>query len=145
MGSRNITRIWLSVEEHEKPSVCGIVSSDPDYKLSLKINKRLGISLKNSLPVRAAVSGEEEPAFSKFTDSSAAPDTVFYLVSNRIGKSFLIRILKNIDYLFIVHSADAELSQETIISKLRDIDSVTAVFEIDLRTLKDKNLKYLPQ
>ena len=70
-------------------------------------------------------------------------DMVFQLVSNRAGKNFLLKKLINIDYLLLIHDRDKNLKQESIISQLREIESITGVFNIDFKTLKDKNMKFL--
>jgi hypothetical protein len=141
-GSQKITRIQLSIDDQDKPVIFGLVTTDPDYKLSLKLNKKLGILLKNEDPVMIDAAGSEV-TFSRFIDSSGAPDTVFYLVSNRTGKYFLLKQLRNIDFLFLIHDLNREQSPAGLLLKLRTIDSVTAVFDIDFGTLKDKNLNYL--
>ena len=142
--SRKITKIQLSVEDPDKPLFIGLVSADPDYKLSLKLNRNLGLALKNDSPVIVDEKGEKETSFSRFIDSTGAPDTVYNLISNRSGKNFLIRQLTNVDYLFMIHDANRELSSDLLLTRLRGTDSVTAVFDIDFSTLKDRNLKYLP-
>jgi len=143
-GSRKITRVQLSVNEQDKPLLFGLVSSDPDYKLSLKLNRNLGLSLKNDSPIVSGEKGTNETTFSSFIDLTKAPDLVFYLVSNRSGKNFLIRQLRNVDYLLLIHDPNHEQSEDMLSAKLRDTDSITAVFDIDFGKIRDKNLKYLP-
>ncbi len=125
------------------PVVFGIVTSDPDYKLSLKLNKKLNISLRNIDPVEFQDNEGNGVIFSKYADASGAPDSIFQLVSNRSEKIFLLKKLKNIDYLLIVHNPGKSLKPEYIISQIREIDSITGVFNIEIKTLNDKNLKYL--
>jgi len=142
-NSQKITRIHLSVNDQDIPFVIGLVSHDPDYKLSLKLNRKLDISLKTIDPV---IFQDEEGKifqFSKFSGSSLANNSGFQLVSNRTGKNFLLKRLINIDYLLLIQDPEKDLKQESIISQIREIDSITGVFNIDIKTLKDKNLKYL--
>ncbi len=142
-NSQKITRIHLPVNEQDIPLVVGVVSADPDYRLSLKLNKKLGISLKNIDPVVFNDNEGNKFLFSRFSESSEAPDPNFQLVSNRSGKNFLLKKLKNIDYLLLVHNPAKNFSPEKVLSQLREIDSVTGVFLVEIRTLKDRNLKYL--
>jgi hypothetical protein len=142
-SSQKITRIRLAVNEQDKPVIFGIVTPDADYKLSLKLNKKLGISLKNTNPVEFQDNEGNESIFSKFADASGAPDSVFQLVSNRSEKNFLLKKLKNIDYLLIIHNPAKTFRSEQVMPQIREIDSITAVFNIEFKTLKDKNLKYL--
>jgi hypothetical protein len=121
------------------------VSAEPDYKLSLTLNKKFRISLKNISPVKINNDIGSELTFSRFSDSSSSPDRIFNLISNRSGKNFLLKKLKNVDYIFQVQNPDNEININQITASLREIDTVTAVFNIDMNTIKDKNLRYLTQ
>jgi hypothetical protein len=142
-NTQRITRIHLPVSEQDIPFVIGIVSADPDYRLSLKLNKKLAISLKNFDPVEFQADDGKKILFSRFSDSSGAHDFHFQLVSNRLEKNFMLKKLKNIDYLLLLHYPAKDFSPEKIMSQLREIDSITGVFNIEIKTLNDKNLKFL--
>jgi len=142
-NSQKITRIHLSVNDQDIPVIIGLVSHDPDYKLSLKLNRKLDISLKNIDPVIFQDDEGKIFQFSKFSGSSLAQNSGFQLVSNRVGKNFLLKRLINIDYLLLIQDPEKNLKQESIISQIREIESITGVFNIDIKTLKDKNLRYL--
>jgi len=142
---QKVTRVQLKVNQDEESILIGIVSAEPDYKLSLALNKKFRISLKNISPLKLADDSGSELLFSRFSDLSASPDRVFTLFSNRTGKYFLIKKLKNVDYIFQVQDTDAGYNSAEIAARLREIDSLTAVFIIDIATLKDKNSQYLIQ
>jgi len=140
-NSQKITKIHLTVNDEDIPAVIGIVSADPDYRLSLKLNKKLSISLKNIDPVEFQDEKGDKLTFSRFSDSLQAADSNFQLVSTRSGKNFLLKKLRNIDFLLLLSNSAKD--PEMIMSRLREIDSVTGVFNIEKKTLKDKNLKFL--
>lgn len=141
-SSKKITRIRLEESQPDDYIFMGLVSSDPDYKLSLLLNSRFRISLKHAEPVK--VSGEASGNdFSRFTTNAGPTGLAFYLVSNRSGKDYLLKKLKNIDYIFVSHDPEKEIDTETLASDLRQVESVTAVFKIDPDNLKDKNIQYL--
>ncbi len=140
---QKIRRVHLNLNEEDESILLGIVSSDPDYKLSLALNKKLGLSLKNNSPVEPDHSKLPELFFSRFTDLTRAPDIVFSLVSNRSGKNFFLNKLRNIDYLLHVYDPENSSDTDKLISGLREIETVTAVFNIDIKSVKDKNLRYL--
>ncbi len=121
----------------------GIVSAEPDYKLSLHINKKFRISLKNSSLIKTIDEKGAEISFSRFSDSAKSHNLIYNLISNRSGSSFLLKKLKNVDYILQVYDSENGNTGDNIISLLREIESVSAVFKIDLSTFKDKNLKYL--
>jgi hypothetical protein len=142
-SSQKIRRVQLKLNQNPGSALTGIVSSEPDYRLSLQINRKLNISLKNVLPLRVTPSAGTETSFSRFSDMSSPHGHVYDLVANRNEKCFLIRKLKNIDYFLKIQNAESEKEIEKIISALREMDSVTAVFNIDEKSVKDKNLSYL--
>jgi len=137
-----VTRVHLKVNQNYESTLLGIVSAEPDYKLSLAINRKLKLTLRNSSQI--VITGETpEKSFSRFSDTKSNPGLVFELISNRSGKSTLLRKLKNIDYIFKIHNPDNEIDIGNISALLRSIDHVTAVFSLDPMRIKDKNLKYL--
>ena len=144
-NSQKVTRLKLDIVQDNDYVLLGIVSAEPDYKLSLLLNKKFRISLKNISPLRISGDNESDTTFSRFSNLDDRTDLIFFLVSNRSGKSFLLNKLKNIDYLLQIQISQKEVNLNLITSYLREIDSVNAVFNIDISTIKDKNLHYLTQ
>jgi hypothetical protein len=140
---QKVTRVQLKINQEDKFSLLGIVSAEPDYKLSLSINKKLRISLKNISPIKIAGNTGTELAFSRFSNISGSRGSVFTLVSNRSGKYFLLKKLKNVDYVLLVNDSENEYNIDTISSSLREIESLNAVFNVDVNALKDNKLQYL--
>lgn len=142
---QKITRVQLKIAQKDNFILLGIVSAEPDYKLSLSLNKKFRISLKNISPVTINDNAGNEQVFSRFSDTSESQDVIYNLISNRSGKNFLLKKLKNVDYIFQVQDPENENNINKINAGLREIDSVNAVFNIDINTFKDKNLEYLSQ
>ena len=140
---QKITRVQLKMSADEKYSLLGIVTTEPDYKLSLSLNKKLKISLRNNAPI--AITGEKGTHlnFSKFSDVKGAPDIIYNLISNRSDKDFLLRKLNKIDYFFQVHSPERDYDIDHLTTSLRGIECITAVFNLNPGQIKDKNLHYL--
>jgi hypothetical protein len=142
---QKITRVKLQIEQINDFILFGLVSSEPDYKLSLALNKKLTISLRNINPVIINEENGKELLFSRFSDASESPDRIFNLFSNRSGKNFLIKKLRNIDYILHIHDPENKNIVSEITSNLREISSITAVFNIDTDSIKDKNLHLVIQ
>ncbi len=142
---RKVTRVKLRINQINEFILIGLVTSEPDYKLSLSINRKFRISLKNTPPVILNDDSGNELHFSRFSDSSGSPDKAFDLICNRSGKHFLIKKLKNIDYIFHVQDPDNEDVITNLITGLKEIDGITAVFNIEPGSLKDKNLHFVIQ
>ncbi|MCX6255581.1 MAG: IPExxxVDY family protein [Bacteroidia bacterium] len=142
---QKVTRVKLKINQNNDSILLGLVSAEPDYKLSLTLNKQFRISLKNILPVKLIDNDGSELVFSRFSDTSGSPDIIFSLIANRFGKHFLLRKLINIDYIFQIQDSDNGNNINHITAKLRETNTITAVFNIDMKTIKDKNLQYLTQ
>jgi hypothetical protein len=143
MSARKVIRVKLQVDQADDNALIGLVSSEPDYKLSLALNRKLGLSLKNIPPVRITGDPGTDLLFSRFSDTSGSPERMIILVSNRSDKNFLIKKLRNVDY--ILHLSDPE--DVNLVSKtlagLKEIPAITAVFRIDTAAIKDKNLNLI--
>jgi hypothetical protein len=144
-STQKVTRVKLNIEQNNDYILLGLVSSEPDYKLTLSLNKKFRISLKNVAPLKITDDIKSELAFSRFSNNDDSTDLTFSLISNRSGKGFLLNKLKNIDYLLQINISEKEISTNQITSSLREIDTINAVFNINISTIKDKNLHYLTQ
>ena len=144
-NTQKVTRVKLNIEQNNDYILLGIVSSEPDYKLSLALNKKFRISLRNRSSLRVPGVDKSELTFSRFSNNDDPALPVFYLISNRSGKNFLLNKLKNIDYLLQIQNWESEININNISSGLKEIESITAFFNIDINTIKDKNLQYLTQ
>jgi len=139
---QRVKRVQLKLNQINDFLLLGLVTSEPDYKLSLTLNNKFRISLKNISPIEISDDNKSVLTFSRFSDTDSS-GIMYNLISNRSGKYFLLKKLKNIDYIFQVHDSENINNINLITDSLREIESVNAVFGIDTNTLKDKNLHYL--
>jgi len=143
---KKVTRIRLEASQDESVILFGIVSREPDYKLSFVLNQKIGISLKRNDPIIIHDDSGNAHYFSRFATSTTLSDEVTYtLTSNRSGSFFLLKKLKNIDYLFQINNSDYINLELKISAILRETENIDAVFPLDIRTLNDKNMSYLIQ
>jgi archaellum component FlaC len=142
-SNQKVTRVKLNIEQNNYYILLGLVSSEPDYKLSLTLNKKFGIFLKNIPSLRLTSNNNSEVIFSRYSNNADNEDLIIELISNRSGKNYLLNKLKNIDYLLQIQISENEADINNITTRLREIDTITAVFTIDINTIKDKNLHYL--
>lgn len=140
-----VKRVQLKDNHAANSAIIGIVTAEPDYKLSLALNRKLKISLRNDTPVTISEDGVNNRSFSRFSDNSGSPLIYYELTSNRTGKNFLLKKLKNIDFIFQVHNPDSVETVRKIAGTLKEIECITAVFQIDPSTIKDKNIHYIIQ
>ena len=143
---QRVTKIQLESPQYEGLILFGIVSRDPDYKLSLVLNQKIGISLKHSDPIIISDDSGNTHSFSRFaTSATSSDDIVYILTSNRSGSFFMLKKLKNIDYLFQINNSGSSDLELKISAILRSTENIDAVFPIDMKTFNDKNKIYLIQ
>ena len=144
-SSQKVTRLKLNIEQDNDYILLGLVSAEPDYKLSLSLNKKIGVCLKNIASLVLPGDNNSELTFSRFSNCDDPSDLTFSLISNRTGKYFLLNKLKNVDYLLLIQNSERNADLTKLTLSLREINTITAVFKIDLNTIKEKNLHYLNQ
>jgi hypothetical protein len=143
-GNRKIRRIKLKVGDNPASALFGIVSAEPDYKLCLALNRKLGISLKSVTPLMIIDKEDSGTPFSRFSDTSDPAGMIYDLVSNHSGKICLVKKLKNIDFIFQVHNIDIDSETDRFMSMLRDTDCISGVFKITGEAVYgERNLQYL--
>jgi hypothetical protein len=138
-----IRRVQLNDNHDDESGLLGIVTSEPDYKLSLTLNKKLNISLRNASPLKLIGNSGDELTYTRYFFESEISGTSFSLISNRSGKSFLLNKLRNIDYILLIQNPENDSYINDILQKMKSSENVTALFLFNLKTLKDKNLHYL--
>lgn len=136
---KKITRHTIDHDDPPPFFFLGVVSSEPDYRLSVMINRHLGTDL-HRCPDEITVS---TPAGTNKFPRFASENSRITLVSNRNAGSVLLRKLKNIDYLIVPCGQHERKETEELAASLRLISEITAVFIFDSRETADKNLALL--
>lgn len=134
-----ITRHTIESREPQPFHFLGVVSAEPDYRLSVMINRNLGCNLRKSDREISITTPSGIHSFSLFT--TAPPE--FALVSNRSGGNVLLRRLKNIDFLIVPGEGGNRKMTEDLSASLRGIAEITAIFIFDSREISDRNLALL--
>lgn len=117
----------------------GVVCTEPDYRLSVLINRHLRTDLRKN-PDEITISHEQKTvSFSRFT---TAPATLS-LVSNHSQGIALINKLKNIDFLIVIHGDADKGRAEEFAAMIRKMPEVTAVFVFESSSVNDRNLSLL--
>jgi hypothetical protein len=137
------TKVSLHFTANYNIILFGIVSNEPDYKLSLLINKKFGTSLKTQIPLEVPDDNNNMVSFGKFSDYSGSHDTTYNLISNKSGNSFLLKKMKSYDYLFLVQDAHEDVNPILLTQKMKESGIFRAVFPIDLNEVSKKYMQYL--
>lgn len=134
--NKRLAKVKLDIgDTDEHVLLLGISSTDPDYKLTLALNKKLKISLRNSKPVEITSENRPPASFSRFIDTSGLPDISYYLVSNRSDKHFLFKKFSRIDFFLSIFHSYGDNESEKLIRNVKETEGVTALFLIEPCTI----------
>lgn len=138
---KKITRHTIESGEPQPFHFLGVASSEPDYRLSVMINRHLGSDLRKCPEDITLTTRSVTKTFSRFTPDNLA----FALISNRSGGSVLINRLRNIDFIVVPGPGgkNDRKEAERLAASLREIPEITAVFIFDSREISDRNLALL--
>jgi hypothetical protein len=137
------TKVPLHFATNDNFRLFGIVSNEPDYKLSLLLNKKFNISLKTHPPLEVPDDNGIMITFDKFSDYSGSPDITYSLISNKSGNRFLLKKMKSFDYLFLVQDANDGSASILLAQEMKESGIFRAVFPINLKAVNKKYLQYL--
>jgi hypothetical protein len=134
MGKKNVHK--LSSEPGASLVLIGISSHENDYRLSWAINEHLDFHLAKRENLQSFNSRMN--ILQEFSVYSYTGDSLYSLISNRCENGFLLEELKNIDFLLLIEENETPFPIQEFMSKLKAIPFVSATFNIDLQTLKNK-------
>lgn len=131
MGSRKIT---LNIPPEES-LYFAISSADTIHKLSWQINSSLKLNLKAHL----GFSFKDEVFPIQYDETSNKLFSIG-IIKNKMGSQVLIKELKNIDYILIIKGNIEKNATENLVTKLKEIDSITAIIPIFKDKVKGLNI-----
>ena len=104
------------------------------YKLCWNINNQLGFNFE--MTDAHTISGDLElTRYSMRSEKNAK----FDILSNRSKKGFLIPSQKSVNYFLVIKDENWSEIKESFLSKLRAINEILLVFELDLEKIKNSN------
>ncbi len=133
------TRHKLKLNNDTNSHYIGIASTEPDYRICILINDKLGFNLKSSVPLVKNIR-DKEIAFSRFSSSSDYTEINFDLISNYSGNNILMSKLSSIDYIIRINGMNDINYLKELNSRLREINEITGVFTLDEKKHLDKQV-----
>ena len=137
MGKKDVHK--LSPEPGQSLVLLGISSHENDYRLSWGINENLGFKLvktENHISFNQRLNLNQE--FSTYSYRANENSNTYRLIANRCDNGFLLEELKNIDFLVLIEPSDPLFNAKELITNLRTVPFVFAVFNIEINTLKSR-------
>lgn len=129
--SGKITRHKLKVSSDTGILFLGLVTPEPDYKISLLLNSLINSNFKSNDPYVTGEGDNTACRFSRFSSESEINDLKLDLICNRSGSCVIDKKLLGIDYIFIIRGLEGPETQDEIIKILRENRTITAVFNLE--------------
>lgn len=130
-------KLSVQVNYFEDYHLLGLVSNLKDYMLTFFINNLLELDLKKYGDFKPEP--EKDIAFSWYCHWRKGELVSYYLVGNHHAKGKLVPAQKHLDFFLLIKNGSEQKVSE-IIGKLRTIEKVTAVFQLDMAKVKDMNI-----
>jgi hypothetical protein len=131
----------LVIEYDYDFELVGIRSTAKGYRLAWQMNSTLGIHLIRQPDLTVGFKKGEEKKFSFYAHEARINRLKLFKnkpADSEQGKYFLVPEFPHFDFIFLMQMDD-ETQHETIISQLRQIDSIELVSSIPLEGLKSKS------
>jgi hypothetical protein len=133
-------KIHKLTEKDEYPfKLAGISSAENDYRLSWSLNQILGLNLVRTDNLEIFHKRlEDKQAFSQFEYFDQDSLLQYRLISNRSINGYLLEEMTNLDYLLQITGDIDEGWMWNLIQRMKAIDGIILVFQIDPITLKSR-------
>ena len=109
--------------------VLAINSHSKAYKLCWNLNKQLNTNFEKAQDHQT----QEGFFFTRYT--SKKEETTYNLLSNRSKKGLLVSSQKNVDYFLIISKNEWKKTKSELLVKLREINDILLVFELELEKI----------
>ena len=118
----------------------GIIAPIKEYKLAWHINNNLNLTLTKQKDISIELAGKEPLIISNLIHSTE--NSVIKLLCNRsqnVGQAkYLLKELKEFDYLLYIADLGDAFEQEKIAANLRKLKDIQYITKIDVEKLKEK-------
>ncbi len=129
---------YLEGNFFEGYSLLGLVCGLPDFRVTHFINQYGSFDFKKYR--NFSLSQENETSFSWYYFSYEELRHDYYLIQNKADTAMLMPELRDFDYLLLMYGNITAQYIDQLITSLRKIPYVTAVFELNLNKLKNGDL-----
>ena len=128
------TYYTLDCEQEYEFITLAINSHSKGYKLCWNLNKSFGLNFEMTDNHKVT----EELIFTRY-EAINEEGTKFNLLPNRSKKGYLIPSQKSVNYCLLISNNNRDNIKDEILSKLRAINDILLVFELDLKKIKNRD------
>lgn len=128
----------LKIDEHFPFHTIGISCHENDYRLIWAINTGLQLSFIKASNLKVTDKQGNVIEFSRYFYEDETLQYNFYIISNICPEGILVPEYRTIDYFLFIKGSFSDSFIEDITRKLKTVSIISAVFTIDVNSLKSK-------
>ncbi len=129
---------FLKLELDFDFTLIGITSQLRDYRLCFTVNKFTETDFRKIDELEVNFKNTPSKFFSRYLHIIEDTECEFYLIANKGNEGYLISEMKEVDYFVIIREFIDDEDLELFISRLKQIDEIQAVVELNPSRLKSK-------
>ncbi len=131
-------KLKIEFDIQSEYTLFGVSSQLKDYRLVFHINNDLKLNFKRmeGLPI-ANGKKDKENKFSFYYYVDEESHHIYSFISNHNQNGRLLPSVKQIDYFFIIKNHIKNKQKQHFISSIRKIRNVIAVYELDIKKIKN--------
>ncbi len=134
-----VKKLSLDIDYTAEFSFIGISCHLKDYRLSFFINQECGLNLRRIEDFMQEDEQKQSITYPLFYYKCPETNNNFCLISNHHSEKKLIPALKQFDYFLLIQNNLPPNKKKNLISNLKKIKNLLAVYEIEFSKLKNIN------
>jgi len=125
----------LAIKNEYDFLLLAVICSYKDYRLCFELNQQLKLKLKREKDLELQGKQKNKSIFSNFYFCS--PDNEqFRVINNKGSAGAFIPEMKTIDYFMMIRNLTAKKSVDELIGRIKKIEIISGVYEMDPNELK---------
>ena len=124
--------------------IFGVVSNERPHRIAWLLNENLTFRLERKDDIHFLNKDQQESFFSRFEYIDELNRLQYHLLGNNDEGQRLLPELKNIDYLLIIKGAIDYVEPKVFLTKVKSLENIQLITELDTNVLKSKQNLIIP-
>lgn len=135
---------YLDTTFDEEFLMFGVVSNERPHRIAWILNDNLGFNFERKDDIHFLNKDQQESFFPRFEFIDDLNRLQYHLLGNNDEGQRLLPELKNVDYLLIIKGAIDYLDPKLFLGKVKLLESIQLITELDPNVLKSKQNLIIP-
>ncbi len=141
----NVKKFTLETEPPDDFLLLGIASQEKSHRMAWLLNRHISLQLQKEDDIVLYKEDLPTAYFNRFDYTDELNRTTYTLLDNSYENIHLLPELKNVSFLIMIKGALEFLDVDTLMQKIKKINGIQLVSNINLNKLKSTNHLTLPE